>query len=215
MLKMTGPPGPPQRRPWGDAEPEGPQGQTAMGHEGIGRRAPPTRSGAERSNPSSGRPSPPGGTQGGAPGVGKGPGPAGGRDEHLEGTVGRGGAGGCHCHARPRGRWAAGHGGRYIRHRPAYPSNPRRRRASQPEQQPADPSWRNAGVGAPGVDEAPGPCAGARTTRVRKLRGWDPLAKGPKGGRTRRAAQRAGNVKSRGSPDEAGEPEGPEEHSSY
>jgi hypothetical protein len=41
-LWRTGPPGPPRRRPWGDAEPEGPEGQTAVGHEGIGRRAPTT-----------------------------------------------------------------------------------------------------------------------------------------------------------------------------
>jgi hypothetical protein len=35
-------PGPPAKAAVGDAEPEGPQGQTAVGHEGIARRAPTT-----------------------------------------------------------------------------------------------------------------------------------------------------------------------------
>ncbi len=91
-------PGPPRRGLCGDAEPEGPQGQTAVGPEGIGRRTPTTCGCAEGPNPSSSRPTPPGGPQGGRPGDGQSPRACGGVGTSMlrglrGGTPGRGAEG--------------------------------------------------------------------------------------------------------------------------
>ncbi len=58
------------------------------------------------------------------------------------------------------------------------------------------------------MDEAPRALRGGQDQHGEGTAGEGRQAKGPKGGRTRRAAQRARNVKSRRPPGEAGEPEG-------
>jgi hypothetical protein len=151
-------PGPPPKAAMGGRRARGSAGADSRGPRGHRPASPNDRCDAERPHPSSGRPTPPGGTQGGRPGSGQSP--------RACGGSGRARGGDCGGDARPRGRRAAGHGERYSKHRPAYPNDPRRRRASQPEQWPPDPSWRNArGEPRPGVDEAPGPCGGPGPAR--------------------------------------------------